>query len=51
LGKLEGGSYTGGFERRMNEGSRNGAFLSEGALCGEPGEMAYFTGDSEGYAK
>jgi hypothetical protein len=35
----------------MKVDSRNGAFLYEGAVCGEPGEMAYFTGDSEGYAK
>jgi len=31
LGKLEWSSYTGDIERRMKEGSRNGAFLSEGA--------------------
>jgi hypothetical protein len=32
LGNLEGGCYTGGLERRMKEGSRKGASLSEGAL-------------------
>jgi hypothetical protein len=32
LGNLKGGSYTGGVERLMKEGSKNGASLSEGAL-------------------
>jgi hypothetical protein len=32
LGNLEGGSYTGNFERRMQEGSGKGASLYEGAL-------------------
>ena len=38
LGEQEGGggSYTEDFERRMKEGSRNGASLSEGTLWGEP---------------
>jgi hypothetical protein len=31
LGNLEGGLYTGDFERRMKEGSWRGASLSEGA--------------------
>jgi hypothetical protein len=35
LGNLEGGSYTGNIERRMEEGSMNGASLSEGNLEGE----------------
>ena len=30
-GNLEGGSYTGDFERCMKEGSMNGASLPEGA--------------------
>jgi len=32
LRNLEGGLYTGDFERRMNEGSWSGASLCEGAL-------------------
>jgi hypothetical protein len=40
LGKLEGSLYTGSFERRMKEGSRNGASLYERALCREPGGRA-----------
>jgi hypothetical protein len=32
LGNLEGGSYTGEFERGMKEGSRSGASLLEGTL-------------------
>ena len=35
-GDLEGGSYTGDFERWMREGSGNGSSPSVGALWGEP---------------
>jgi hypothetical protein len=36
VGNLEGGLYTGDFERWMKEGARSGASLSEGALWGKP---------------
>jgi len=44
LRNLEGGSYTGYFERWMNDSSRNGASLSEGALWEKPGERATLLG-------
>ena len=46
-GNLEGGSYTGDFERWTKEGSRNGACLSERALWGEPGRRAPLLGTSK----
>jgi hypothetical protein len=44
LGNLEGGSYTGDFERRMKESSRNEASLSDGTLLGQPGGGAPLLG-------
>jgi len=32
----------------MEEGSRNGSFLSMGALLGETGRGGFFSGDCEG---
>jgi hypothetical protein len=44
LGNLEGGSFTGDYERQMKEGSGNGASLSTGDLRGEPRERAPLQG-------
>jgi len=45
LGNLrEGGSFTGEFERRTNEGSGNGASISKEALREEPGGRAHLLG-------
>jgi hypothetical protein len=52
LGSLEGGLFTGDFERRMKEGFENGGSLS---LCGSLMRAAWrggsFTGDPEGYVE
>jgi hypothetical protein len=44
LGNLEGGSFTRDFERRMKEGSDDGAYLSVGKLMRGPWREGSFNG-------
>jgi len=48
---VEGGSYTGDFERWMKEGSRNGASFSEGGFIRGTWREGSVTGDPERYVK
>ena len=53
LGNPEGGSFTGNFEKRTKEGSRNGVSLSLSFSMGArvTSRKRSFTGDRERYVK